>query len=314
MTTIKRGVAMNRYLKITCSGLTSLAITSNLQAAEVGSLEDIDRQIAALELQLKSLRERRALIAPPPAALALPFALDMVSISPGSFKMGSKETEDRREIYEGPRQDVDINYSFEVSKYEITFDQWDACVEGGGCGAYSPEDGDWGRGNRPVINVSWDDAQLFISWLNEKTGKFYRLLSESEWEYVARAGTTTAFYTGKMITSDDANFNGTETYKGSPVGIYLRKTAPVGSYAANPFGIHDIIGNAFEWTQDCWSDSHKGNPNDGLPRIDGDCKFRVMKGGSWVNHPFQLRAAKRTKYVTDYRYDDYGFRIARTVK
>ena len=241
------------------------------------------------------------------------YKLNMVRIQPGSFTMGSSANESKRERFEGPQQNVTIDYAFEVGKYEVTFEDWDTCLAGGGCKGYNPKDAGWGRGKRPVINVSWEDAQSYLTWLNDVTGLKYRLLSEAEWEYAARAGTKTPFYTGKTITSDQANFNGQFPFMTSAKGPYRRKTVPVGSFKPNPFGLYDSLGNAFEWTEDCWNESHKDAPNDGSFRRDGDCKYRVMKGGSWVNHGYQIRAAKRTRYTTDYRYDDYGFRIARTL-
>jgi len=244
---------------------------------------------------------------------ASPSNMNMVTINPGRYRMGSPRHEDQRDRNEGPVQDVSIDYYFEVSKYEVTFAEWDACVAAGGCKGHRPKDGEWGRGKRPVINVSWNDTQNYIAWLNKKTGKNYRLLSEAEWEYIARAGNDSPFYTGGAITTRQANFNGEYTYGGSPKGKYTRKTVPVGSYDPNPLGLHDIHGNVWEWTQDCWNETHAGAPNDGSARESGDCKFRIMKGGSWVNLPYQIRAAKRFRYTTDYRYDDYGFRIARTL-
>lgn len=242
-----------------------------------------------------------------------PSALNMVTIHPGQFQMGSPVHEAKRERTEGPVQTVSIDYSFEVGKYEVTFAEWDKCVASGGCRGYRPKDGGWGRGDRPVINISWQDAQNYIKWLNKKTGLKYRLLSEAEWEYIARAGADTPFSTGHMITTQQANFNGQETYQGSPLGNYRRKTVSVGSFSPNPYGLHDLHGNVWEWTQDCWNSSHSGNTNDGRARTSGDCGYRVMKGGSWVNRPDDIRTAQRQRYTTDYRYDDYGFRIARTL-
>lgn len=241
------------------------------------------------------------------------YKLNMVTVKPGSFKMGSPRSELERDANEGPVHEVDINYYFEVGKYEVTFEQWETCVAGGGCKGHRPKDGGWGRGKRPVINVSWDDAQSYIKWLNGATGNTYRLLSEAEWEYIARAGEESPFYTGGAITTKQANFNGQYTYGGSPKGPYRRKTVPVGSFAPNPLGLHDIHGNVWEWTADCWNQTHSGAPANGAARRDGDCNRRVMKGGSWVNLPYQIRAAKRFHYTPDYRYDDYGFRIARTL-
>ncbi len=258
------------------------------------------------------LKELPKKLKPPPKASS--YKLNMVRIEPGTFKLGSLPSEAKRDRFEGPVQTVTIDYPFEVGKYEVTFDDWATCRAGGGCRGYRPPDAGWGRGKRPVINISWNDAQSYIDWLNSVTGLEYRLLSEAEWEYVARAGTETPFYTGRVIDAKQANFNGEFPYMLGEKGTYRRKTVPVGTFKANPFGVHDILGNVFEWTQDCWNPSHKGGPNNGEPRTDGDCKFRIMKGGSWVNHAYQIRAAKRTRYTTDYRYDDYGFRIARTLE
>ena len=136
----------------------------------------------------------------------------LVVIPPGSFMMGSPEEEEGRDDNEGPVHEVRIDYPLAVGMYPVTFDEWDACVSDGGCGGYEPEDKDWGRGIRPVINVSWEDAQSYMRWLSRKTGKVYRLLSESEWEYAARAGTETPFHTGRTISTKQANYDGNFTY------------------------------------------------------------------------------------------------------
>jgi len=178
---------------------------------------------------------------------------------------------------------------------------------------WPPSDKGWGRGHRPVINVSLDDAQAYLRWLNHKTGLQYRLLSEAEWEYIARAGRGTPFGHGDSLSSRQANFNGAFPYGDAPSGDYLKRTKPVGSYEANDFGLFDVHGNVYEWVEDCWNPDHRGAPNDGSARLSGDCRYRIMRGGSWVTHGYQMRAAKRLRYTTDYRYDDYGFRIARTL-
>lgn len=241
---------------------------------------------------------------------------DMVVIQPGTFMLGSPNAEEKRDRNEGPQVPVTINYSFEIGRHEVTFDDWKACVDGGGCKGYNPDDNGWGRGKRPVTNVSYNDVQSYIAWLNETTGLAYRLPSEAEWEYVARAGTSLPFSTqsGHGISYREANFNGEFPYgPGAEKGKYLRKTVPVGSYAPNPFGVHDIHGNVYEWVSDCYVAGHVGNPGDGRPRQDGDCKARIIRGGSWVTHGYQMRAAKRLRYTMDYRYDDFGFRLARTL-
>lgn len=243
-----------------------------------------------------------------------PAHMNMVTIQPGIGLLGSPGTETKRQRVEGPETEISINYAFEVGKFEVTFDDWEACVSGGGCRGHRPNDKGWGRGKRPVINISYDDTQSYLRWLNRKTGRKYRLLSEAEWEYIARAGQRVPFGTGFGITAKMANFNGSAPYNADETGPYFRKTQPVGQYDANPFGLHDVHGNVYEWVEDCWNPSHKNSTRDGKPRKDGDCDYRVMKGGSWVTHGYQMRAASRVRYVTDYRYDDYGFRLARTLE
>jgi len=249
----------------------------------------------------------------PVVAGSSPMGIEMVVINPGSGKLGSPDFEKKRARYENPMRDTFINYRFEVSKYEITFDDWNKCVSSGGCSGHKPDDKGWGRGKRPVINVSYNDAQNFLKWLNAKTGQNYRLLSEAEWEYVARAGQDAPFGTGFDMSAQYANFDGKAPYGSGATGPYLRKTQPVGQYEPNAFGVYDMHGNVYEWVEDCWNKDHSGAIGDGSPRTDGDCKFRVMKGGSWVTHGYQTRAAARIRYVMDYRYDDYGIRIARTL-
>ena len=159
---------------------------------------------------------------------------------PGTFLMGSPASEEDRHDSESPQHQVTISYPFAVGKYEVTFREWDACVSGGGC-SYRPDDdgwmvldgGDGGRGNRPVSKVAWGDAQEYVNWLSRKTGEQYRLLSESEWEYVARAGTTGPFHFGSTISTNQANYYGDSTYGGGPKGISRQITVSVGSFPAN---------------------------------------------------------------------------------
>ena len=233
-------------------------------------------------------------------------APEMVTIPAGRFRMGcvsGQECFDR----EFPVRDVTIPYSFAVSKYEVTFDDWDLCVSAGGCEGYSPDDGGWGRGARPVINVSWEDAREYVAWLSRHTGQRYRLLSEAEWEYVARARSTTAYSWGNEIGSNRANCDGCGSQ------WHDRQTAPVGSYAANAFGVHDIHGNVMEWVEDCWNDSYAGAPGDGSAWRAGDCSLRVLRGGSWSNIPRILRSANRYELSTGFRFGSIGFRVARTL-
>ena len=180
---------------------------------------------------------------------------EMVVVPAGEFMMGSPPSEEGRGDDEGPVHRVTISEPFAVGVYEVTFEEWDACVSGGGCGGYRPEG--WGRSSRPVINVSWDDAQAYVAWLSGKTGEAYRLLSESEWEYAARAGTTTRYHWGDDVGRNRANC--VDDYCGDSWEF----TAPVGSFGANGFGLHDILGNVREWVEDCWNGSYAGAPSDG---------------------------------------------------
>ena len=232
------------------------------------------------------------------------------SMPPGEFMMGSPDSEPERDDDEGPVHRVTIPAAFGVGKYEVTFDEWDVCVSAGGC-SHKPGDEGWGRGRRPVICVDWDDSQEYVSWLSKKTGKTYRLLSEAEWEYVARAGTTTPFHTGEQISTSQANFDGNYTYNGSIKGEFRKRTIPVGIFGANQLGLHDVHGNVWKWVQDCGNDNYKGAPADGSARTSGDCSRRVLRGSSWDFNPRILRSSVRFWLRTDFRSSGIGFRVAR---
>ena len=265
----------------------------------------------------------KAPIDPPPPPSLLPpgtvfrdsdaaWCPEMVVIPAGSFTMGSPADEPGRDTDEGPQHEVHVP-SFAVGRYAVTFAEWEACVAAGGCGGYQPKDAGWGRGRRPVIRVSWEDAQAYVQWLSRETGQGYRLLSESEWEYAARAGTTTPFHTGPTITTAQANFDGNGTYNGSLKGEYRGKTVEVGRFPANGFGLHDMHGNVWEWVEDCWHDNYSGAPEDGSTWTSGKCEYRVLRGGSWSYGPDHLRSANRNRSTPVVRLNDYGFRVARTL-
>lgn len=265
----------------------------------------------------EALPRRLAVIAPPPKPTfgaypekRKPFEPEMVRIPGGSFEMGCVSG---KSCYanEKPVHPVTIS-AFEIGKYEVTFDEWDACVAGGGCKGYEPSDEGWGRGKRSVINVSWLDVQSYVEWLQKVTGKLYRLPTEAEWEYVARAGSTTSYWWGNLITFNRANYNNN-----------YRKTLAVDSFRPNAFGLYNVHGNVWEWVEDCWHDDYRNAPTDGsawLIADGGNCEVRVLRGGSWFNGPESLRSANRTKNrigakrTTFMRWGaDIGFRVSRTL-
>ena len=231
-----------------------------------------------------------------------PSCPEMVMIPAGTFRMGSPESEEGHGRDERPQHQVTLR-SFALGATEVTFDEWDACVRGGGCDSRRPSDQGWGRGARPVINVSWDDAQAYVSWLSAETRRSYRLPSESEWEYAARAGTTTPFHTGTAISTDQANYRG---------GRYRERTTPVRTFAPNAFGLYDVHGNVWEWVADCPSFTYRGAPDDGTAWIPGGrCPSRVLRGGSWADPPPSLRSANRLGSAVGVRSFTAGFRVAR---
>jgi formylglycine-generating enzyme required for sulfatase activity len=196
----------------------------------------------------------------------------------------------------------------------VTFAEWDVCAAAGGCGGYRPSDQGWGRGNRPVINVSWQDAQSYATWLSGQTKQRYRLLTEAEWEYAARAGTVTPFAIGAQIRPDQAQYDWTYSYAGSPTrASYDKKAATVGSFPANAFGLHDMHGNVREWVQDCYRDALSGQPPQGSAYEMSNCASRVLCGGSWNSGPRSLRSAYRNGDAPGSRINNAGFRVARTL-
>jgi len=231
---------------------------------------------------------------------------EMVVVPAGEFMMGSTPDESDHYDNEGPLHRVTIARPLAVSKFEVTFEQWDACVAVGTC-AHVP-DSNMGRETRPVINVSRYHAQQYVTWFSKMTGRSYRLLSEAEWEYAARAGTTTAYSWGDELGKNNANCNGCGSEWDG------RRTAPVGSFAPNQFGLYDMHGNVWEWVEDCLHTNYEGAPDDGSAWIaQGDCNNRVIRGGSWIGYPVGLRSALRFWFSADDHGTDLGFRVARTL-
>jgi formylglycine-generating enzyme required for sulfatase activity len=258
----------------------------------------------------------------------------MVVIPAGSFIMGTPEDEEFRRDHEHQHK-VTIARPFAVSETEVTWDQWEACVRDGACDGAAVDDAlrldregkpnedfeDWGRGTRPVVGVSWYDAQAYVGWLNKKTGNddLYRLLSEAEWEYAARAGTTTAFPWGDKLDHNYGNFG----IPGPGLGgkaegrdIWLAETSPVASFPPNAFGLYDMHGNAFEWVEDCYLADLTKSPADGLANKQGSCRTRMFRSGSFISNPMMHRSGNRVRgYVPTTRGRNYlTIRVAKTLE
>jgi formylglycine-generating enzyme required for sulfatase activity len=232
---------------------------------------------------------------------------EMIVVPSGSFTMGSPATEKDRGHHEGPQHIVTIAKPFAVSKFELTFADWDGCGAYGDCSQNISDNG-FGRGQQPVIMVTWDDAQKYVAWLSQMTGKTYRLLSEAEYEYAARAGTQTAYPWGDEIGKNNADCNGCGSQWDN------RRPAPVGSFAANRFGLYDMVGNVFGWVEDCSHNNYDGAPTDGSAWIEGgNCRDRVVRGGSWSVSPDYLRSASGLRLTSDIRNFNLGFRLGRTL-
>jgi len=259
---------------------------------------------------------------------------EMVVLPAGSVVIGSPPEEPLRRENE-PQKEITIAHSFALARTPVTWDQWEACVRDNWCdgagvetalttlpdGERNPNFSDWGRGMRPVVGVSWYDAQAFIGWLNSKTGldDLYRLPSEAEWEYGARAGTTSAFPWGGEIDHDFGNFGKDgDGLGGKAAGrdVWMDETSPVGSFPPNAFGLYDMHGNVFEWTEDCYEADRAHTPADGTANKEGNCANRVFRSGTFLSNPYMQRSARRgAPYPATLRGRNYlGFRVARTLE
>lgn len=228
---------------------------------------------------------------------------ELVVIPSGTFEMGSLKGKES----EQPVKKITIYQPLAVGRFEVTFEEWDACHLEGGC-SRKVHDRDWGRQKRPVINVLYSDIQEYLRWIREKTSSYYRLPSEAEWEYAARAGTNTEYWWGDKMIKGYANCRNCGT-KWSGI-----KSAPVGSFKSNPWGLYDLHGNLLEYVEDCWANNHTTVPKNALPYLKPNCRSRVIKGGAWYYLPKTSRSAYRAK--NDTRVFSYfiGFRVLREIK
>jgi formylglycine-generating enzyme required for sulfatase activity len=295
--------------------------TLSLEARAYHALEDYENAEAAYGAWLKATApgdaEREQMVAAMLRAMSgesldpqddetfrdCPECPELIIVPVGEFMMGSPENEAERNDNEGPVHLVSVRLPYAIGKYEVMLAEWDACVAAGGCSGYRPDNEGWGRVQRPVINVSYADAKAYTAWLSRKTGHGYRLPSEAEWEYAARAGTNTRYHFGNSINLSQANF-GSSKYK----------TVPVGSYPSNAFGLHDVHGNVWEWTEDCWNESYAGAPSDTIVWKAGDCHRRVLRGGSWSDISGNIRLAYRHWLDIRNRNISNGFRVVRTLQ
>ena len=228
---------------------------------------------------------------------------EMVVVPAGTFRMG--DLSGGGDFDEAPVREVSIPHPFAIARYETTFAQWDACVAAGACRQGVGDIG-FGRGDRPVMLVTWEDAQAYAGWLSEMTGKQFRLPSEAEWEYSARAGSETRYPWGADVGRGNANCDGCGSRWDD------ERTAPVGSLPANAFGVHDMVGNVHEWVEDCGRYSYEDAPSDGSAiEPDAACRQRMMRGGSWLSLPRSSRPANRVRNPVGHSDINVGFRVAR---
>jgi len=249
----------------------------------------------------------------------------------GSFMMGASADEEVNSERED-RVLVNIASPFAVGRYAVTKGEFAAFIAATGhntdgrCYDLSASeskprvDRDWRspgfsqNDRHPVVCVNWSDAQAYVAWLASSTRERYRLLTETEREYVTRAGSITPFWWGITISTDQANYDGSIRYAGGAPGVRRKATLPVDSFLPNPWGLYNVHGNAWDWTEDCWNSTNAGNPGDGSPRLTGDCTLRVMRGAGWNNAPHTLRSARREKEHQSARVSRTGFRVARTLQ
>ncbi len=269
----------------------------------------------------------------------------MVLIQPGRFLMGSPDSEPERISSEGPRHGVAMPRPFAIGRCEVRVEEFRVFVDETGYLTEAERPGEDGKArgcwiwveakqqverdsrynwrqpgfpqseDDPVVCVSWNDARAYAHWMSLKTGQHYRLPTEAEWEYAARAGTQTPFWSGDCIHTDQANYDGNFDYHGcgAKTGVYRRQTLPVGSLPANPWGLREVAGNVWEWVEDCWHENYQGAPVDGSAWGEaggGDCSRRVVRGGGWFDFPFWLRSADRDWFTAD-GASNLGFRLAR---
>ncbi len=289
-----------------CRGKYSESLLNSIDWALSVEGEARPQDVASWRQSMKKAAEEAARLTAGQVFHDCPDCPEMVVIPAGRFRMGRFEWGWRRD--EKPVHEVRIAQPFALGRYEVTFAEYDRYAQA--TGKQRPDDEGWGRGNRPVINVSWQDAQGYVTWLSQETGQQYRLPSEAEWEYAARAGSTTKYFWGNSPSGRHANAWEDD---GWPSDGY-KYTAPTGSFQPNQFGLYDMSGNVWEWVEDCWHVNYEGAPVDGSAWVrGGNCDLRVLRGGSFLDTPAEVRSASRRLDGAADRFWSYGFRLARTL-
>jgi formylglycine-generating enzyme required for sulfatase activity len=236
---------------------------------------------------------------------------EMVVVPKGSFMMGTPANEPDRFKGEDPIHRVTLARPFAVGRFTISFDEWDACLADGGCGGNKGNDKGFGRGRMPAQGIDFEAAKSYLAWLSRKVGRSYRLPSESEREYFTRAGTTTPFWFGNTISAQNANYQASTPYGSGPHGPDSKGPAVVDSYAPNPFGLYQVHGNVYEWTEDCFNKRYtEDTPADGAPWLEGDCHKRMLRGGTWDWSANMVRSGYREAAIVE---SGYSFRVVRTL-
>lgn len=308
----KRTISIDEYLlaadalhaknyEVALEVLNKLTAAGNIEAKKLLGLVYLDGLGVEKDVvkALPLLQEAATFGILSPGVLVLTrIAESLVKIPAGVFKMGSKANSSEK-----PMQTVTVN-SFYIMEHEVTWAQYQPCIDAGVCNRAS--DSGFGKADRPVINVNWEDVQIYIGWLNQQTGKRFRLPSEAEWEYAARAGSNTDYHWGNSINCSQARYGRRSGGECSNSGD---GSVPVKSFKPNAFGLYDMHGNVWEWVQDCWNDSYRGAPTNGSAWQSGDCSKRVLRGGSWGDTPGNLRSANRDRPTASGRNYYIGFRL-----
>lgn len=305
-------LARSRLERLKAAAKTSPAMPADAPRSPPAAQKPVDApRPAAAPAQKPEAVSRPAAPTPPPAATApaapvsvseskdCPNCPALINLPASAFTMGS----DSGDASERPAHHVSIAKPFAIGKYEITVEQWNLCAEAGACPRI-PSLANAVK-NSPARDLSWEDAQAYVKWLSKTTGKSYRLPTEVEWEYAARGGSSSRFWWGAQMQASKAACRdcGQPWQKDAPL--------PVGSFAANTFGLHDVSGSVWEWVADCWHSSYKGAPVDARPWEEANCRVRVIRGGSWLDSTDYMPVTTRFKYDANVRYTQNGFRVVR---